>query len=110
MVISDYYYVIDSVIFGIIGGFAHDIIQNKRIWQPPVKKNGDTYLGSIAGLILGGISGLIVGLALPLGTSPINAASSALTAGIALKGLAEAYTTEQPPKDQAEADKIKPTK
>jgi len=87
-----------SLIFGFIGGFAHDIIQNKRIWQLPVKKDGDIFLGSVAALILGGISGLLVGLILPPETTSSMVAYSGLTAGISLKGLAEAASTAQPPK------------
>jgi hypothetical protein len=101
MVVGTYTYVIASFIFGLIGGFAHDLVQNKRIWQKPVKNAaGEVFIGSLAGLFLGGISGLIVGLVLPPDTSSMTAAYTGLTAGIAFKGLTEGASTAQPPQGQ----------
>jgi hypothetical protein len=82
--------------FGALGGFTHDIVQNKRFWQNAMSTPAGYFLGSKAGIFLGVISGLLVGLLLPPYTASSTAAYAGLTAGIALKGLAEAASTAPP--------------
>lgn len=80
---------------GIFGGFVHDVIQNKKAWQRYKKTDEGYYLGSVTALILGFTSGLLVSLLLPDTTTLSMAAYTGLTAGLSLKGIAEAAATKQ---------------
>jgi hypothetical protein len=81
---------------GGLGGFTHDIVQNKRFWQRAISTPAGYFLGSRAGIFLGVVSGLLVGLLLPPYTAASTAAYAGLTAGISLKGLAEAASGAPP--------------
>jgi len=81
---------------GGLGGFTHDVVQNKRFWQRAISTPAGYFLGSRAGILLGVVSGLLVGLLLPSRTAASTAAYAGLTAGISLKGLTEAASGAPP--------------
>jgi hypothetical protein len=83
-------------VMGALGGFTHDIIQNKRFWQNAVSTPAGYFLGTAAGIFLGVISGLLVALLLPPSTALSTAAYAGLLAGISLKGLTEAASSAAP--------------
>jgi len=88
--------VVIAACMGGLGGFTHDIVQNKRAWQNPTSTTDGYFLGTLAGIFLGVVSGLLVGLLLPSDTLASTAAYTGLSAGIALKGIAEAAASAPP--------------
>jgi hypothetical protein len=85
-----------AAVMGALGGFTHDIIQNKRFWQNAVSTPAGYFLGTAAGIFLGVVSGLLVALLLPPSTALSTAAYAGLLAGISLKGLTEAASSAAP--------------
>jgi hypothetical protein len=82
------------VLAGGLGGFIHDIAKNKGIITLPKRINNELYLGSLLGILLGAVCGL---LAIPTaGAGTEKVASVAFFSGIGFKGLGEAITTAKP--------------
>lgn len=82
---------------GALGGLAHEIAQSGGKVAFFQRYQDGIYLGSVAGMILGAVAGLLVvrglaaGLAGPAGTTSTTLlAYEAFIAGLALKGVTEA--------------------
>lgn len=91
---------------GAIGGFLHEFVQSKGTILFIQKREDGIYLGSITGLILGMVAGILV-LVQPLagGTGlgsldPNAILIESFLAGLALKGVAEGATSVPQLKDK----------
>jgi len=96
-----------------LGGIVHEIAQSGGAFVMPGKSPNDpmnVYLGSLYGLIAGGIAGLLLvsGQNLVQATQSISTTllSEAFLAGLGLKGISEAVadqTQQRPLQDQAQS-------
>jgi hypothetical protein len=81
---------------GALGGLVHEIAQSGGKVAFFQRYQDGFYLGSVAGMILGAVAGLLVVRGLVVGTPPptpmppSQIAYEVFTAGLALKGVAEA--------------------
>ena len=74
-----------------IGGFTHEIVQSGGSVAYPQPKQDGLYLGSLSGLIFGGIAGLLAVQGFPAAAVvDTGFLSQMFFAGLALKGVAEA--------------------
>jgi hypothetical protein len=87
---------------GALGGLIHEIVQSRgRLLLIRVSEDG-VYIGSIAGMLLGGVAGIMVARGLLVsgaasGSSVLsNIAFESFSAGLALKGVLEAAGTKVP--------------
>lgn len=74
-----------------IGGYTHEIVQSGGSVAYPQLKQDGLYLGSVTGLVFGGIAGMLIVQGLPP-TASVNFTliSQMFFAGLGLKGIAEA--------------------
>lgn len=85
-----------AVSVGALGGLAHEIAQSGGKIAFFQRYQDGFYLGSVAGMILGAVAGLLVVRGLVLGNplpptmTPAQIAYDVFTAGLALKGVTEA--------------------
>lgn len=84
-----------AVSVGALGGLVHELAQSggKILWFQ--RKLDGFYMGSLSGMILGAVSGILIVRGVLVDNAPFN--STALTfeifsAGLALKGIVEAAT------------------
>jgi hypothetical protein len=93
-----------AIALGALGGLVHELAQSKgSIFFPQKRADGEFYLGSMSGLVLGATAGILAvqsiltvaptASSLTGPTALYFLAFSAFTAGLALKGIAEAVTT-----------------
>jgi protein-S-isoprenylcysteine O-methyltransferase Ste14 len=90
-----------AVTIGAIGGLVHEIAQSKGTAFFPdtdnsqQKKNGESYLGGLLGILLGGAAGLV---ALSVSNAPTSVSTqmiaTAFAAGVALKGIADSAASQ----------------
>jgi uncharacterized protein DUF4257 len=74
-----------------VGGFLHEIVQSGGSVAYPQQKQDGFYLGSISGLVLGAIAGLLAVQTIdPSAQVTTTFVSQMFFAGLALKGVAEA--------------------
>ncbi|MGH9993334.1 MAG: hypothetical protein ACREAZ_11980 [Nitrososphaera sp.] len=91
---------------GAVGGFLHEFVQSKGRVLFIQRKDDGIYLGSIAGLILGMVAGiLVIGGGVAAGTDldtldPQVLLFESFFAGLALKGVGEAATSVPQFKDK----------
>lgn len=83
-----------ALLFGITGGIAHEIVQSGgTVLVPKPVDGGDVNLGTLTGAVLGVVSGFLVlhgvDLSVLTTSSMLTIAFEALTAGLALKGIAD---------------------
>jgi hypothetical protein len=83
-----------SLLLGAAGGIAHEIAQSGgTVLIPRPDAQGDYYLGSLSGAVLGVVAGFLVlrgaVLTSPTTSDMVNLAILALAAGLALKGVAD---------------------
>jgi hypothetical protein len=81
-----------AVALGSVGGLMHELAQSGGKIFFFAKKDDGLYLGSVAGMLLGGVTGVIAAHATPGGTVADyqNLAYEAFMAGLGMKGLVEA--------------------
>jgi hypothetical protein len=102
-------YAILAISLGALGGLVHELAQSKGSIFLPQKRDGEFYLGSISGVILGATAGALAvqtilttitnAPAVPLqvgSADEYRLAFAAFAGGLALKGIAEAITTTVP--------------
>lgn len=98
-----------AVSVGGLGGFAHEIAQSGGKITFLKRENEDgVYLGTLAGVVLGGVAGILVirghlitsGGGAVVSTSMTELAYEVFTAGLALKGVTEAATGREVPKKE----------
>lgn len=84
-----------AVSVGALGGLIHELAQSggKILWFQ--RKLDGFYMGSLSGMVLGAVSGILIVRGVLIDDAPFN--STALTyeifaAGLALKGIVEAAT------------------
>jgi hypothetical protein len=92
-----------AILVGAIGGLVHEIAQSQGKYVLPSYDQKEFYLGSLFGLIAGGVAGLIfVAQGIPqVGSQTGNLPSNALIAesflaGLGLKGFADAVNPPKP--------------
>ncbi|MEA3201590.1 MAG: hypothetical protein QOE90_3018 [Thermoplasmata archaeon] len=108
------FYAILAISLGALGGLVHELAQSKgTIFLPQKRSDGEFYLGSISGAILGAAAGalavqtILTTAAAPATSTPAAPilvgtaaeyllAFTAFAGGLALKGIAEAITTTVP--------------
>jgi small-conductance mechanosensitive channel len=93
-----------AVTVGAIGGLVHEIAQSKGTAFLPdtdnsqPNKSGESYLGGLLGILLGGAAGLV---ALSVSNAPtsvsIQMIATAFAAGVALKGIADSAASSPNP-------------
>jgi hypothetical protein len=92
-----------ALLFGVAGGIAHEIVQSGGTVLTPKKvgTDGDVNLGTLTGAVLGVLSGFLVlhGVDLTNATASnmVTIAFEALTAGLALKAIADVDPKTPPP-------------
>jgi hypothetical protein len=81
-----------AVAVGCIGGLVHELFQSGGTVLFFVRREDGLYLGSLAGILLGGVSGLLSahGVVTADAVQLQGVAYDAFFAGVGLKGLAEA--------------------
>lgn len=83
-----------AISLGCIGGLIHELFQSGGKVLFFARKEDGLYLGSLGGMVLGGVSGLLSSHAVA-GTDPAQLqalAYDAFLAGVGMKGLMEAAT------------------
>jgi hypothetical protein len=76
---------------GAIGGLLHEIIQSNGSYiKPTTDEKGNLCLGSLFGIISGGVAGTVLVQALNVTAVSPLVVSQAFTAGLALKGAVDA--------------------
>jgi hypothetical protein len=90
-----------GLLLGIAGGIAHEIVQSGgKVLIPKRVAGGDLNLGTLSGAVLGIVSGFLVLHGVDLtklaGNDMLNIAFEALTAGLALKGVADVDSRQSP--------------
>jgi hypothetical protein len=95
-----------AVSAGALGGLVHEIAQSKGTAFLPdtspstADKNGESYLGGLVGIILGGAAGLLT-LSASSASVSTQLVVTAFAAGVALKGISDAAAS--PPKGKTES-------
>ena len=102
-----------AISLGCVGGLMHELAQSGGKVLFFEKKDDGVYLGSVSGMMLGVISGMIAAHAIPVpqaGPEFQNLAYETFMAGLGLKGLAEAAAGNAVDQKAPapEAGKIKP--
>jgi hypothetical protein len=87
-----------SIFVGALGGVVHEIAQSNGKLMFPQPASDGIYLGGAYGLLIGGVSGLILAQGqqiLANGAFPPSLIGEAFLAGLSLKGLSEAVTANK---------------
>jgi hypothetical protein len=87
-----------AVFTGAIGGLVHEIVQSNGTYMLPHMDtaNSNFCLGGLIGIISGGAAGVIMVEGLTVTTLSRQLIALAFTAGLALKGVADAAGTKTP--------------
>lgn len=86
-----------GIAVGALGGLVHEIAQSRGTVLFLQKKVDGLYLGAISGVILGAVAGVLVALGDDHFKDLQGLTVAIFSAGLALKGVAEAATTEAVP-------------
>ncbi len=101
---------------GALGGFVHEIAQSRGKIMFFHKYDDGLYLGSVAGMVLGAVTGILVIRGYLIGTpsgatvsvSNIQLSYEAFLAGLALKGVVEAAAGNAVSKSDEKVPRQKP--